>query len=390
MKSKIRIALVSNTAWSMYNFRLGLLYALRESGFEVTIIAPRDSFSSILVSEGFSYEHLPLENYSVNPIAEINTVRHLIKIYKKIQPDLIFHYTIKPNIYGSFAAKWCGIPSVAVTTGLGHLFSFKGGLVRWLTVELYRIAAKWSKSVWFLNQEDKKSFLVRNILPESKMKVIPGEGINIQHFSPIAKADNKNFTFLFAGRLLLDKGVVEFAEAARLIKQKYPRVNIEILGFIDPENPNAITYDEIDQWQNEGLLSYLGEASDVRIFLGNADCLVFPSYYGEGVSRILLEASSMQVPIITTDQIGCRDVVQHGENGLLVPIKSKEALFYAMEEMLLMPKEAREKMGEIGRRKILEKFDENLIIQIYLEEIKKILPLTINNQREKKNVSMPK
>lgn len=373
-KLPIRIAFVSNTSWSIYNFRLGLIRRLKELGYEVLIIAPKDSLSAKLVAEGFSFQSLYLDNYGSNPIRELRTMRQLVRIYRKYDIQFIFHYTIKPNIYGTLAAKRCGIPSVAITTGLGHLFSFTNKVFRNLTSLMYRFALRYSKEVWFLNKDDKKTFLQNKIVPEGKTFLLPSEGIDINWFK---SARNNSFTpplnFLFAGRIIWDKGLKEFAKAAAAIKKDYPDANFQLLGFIDPSNPNSVPFEKIEEWQRKGILKYLGESADVRPFIDNCTCLVFPSFYREGISRILLEAAAMSKPIITTDNVGCHEVVENGVNGFICKSKDSDDLINKIKTFLLLSHAERKQMGRNGRKKVIQEFDEEIVIREYLRTLKKYL-----------------
>ncbi len=373
---KRTIAIVSNTSWSIYNFRLGLIHHLKNLGFDVLVIAPKDAFSSILISEGFHYHHVDIQNYGINPFNDCKTVLQLIRIYRKYKVDFIFHYTIKPNIYGTCAAAWCKIPSIAVTTGLGHMFTFKNDLLRFLIVNMYRFAALLSKEVWFLNEKDKLTFIEHKIVSLKKAYILPSEGINTRYFMDDCQPLNpkiEKLTFLFAGRLIWDKGVGELVEAARYIKNKYDFVEFELLGFIDLKNPNSVMPEQITDWQEENILHYLGETTDVKSVLCHIDCLVFPSYYREGISRILLEAASMGKPIITTDNIGCREVVSDNETGFLCQPKNVKDLIEKIEVFIhLLPQEKKE-MGVKARQKMQLEFDEDIIIERYVKKINQYL-----------------
>lgn len=374
MSTNNKIVLVSNTSWSLYNFRLGLIRALNKEGYEVTVVAPRDSFTSKLISEGISYKELNIKNYSINPFDDLKLILQLFRIYKQIKPGLIFHYTIKPNIYGGIAAFLNKIPSILVTTGLGHLFEFKNFILRWITLFLYRIAAWMSKELWFLNENDRDVFVYKRIVRAKKAKVIKGEGINTFWFTPKKR---KNFhglqRFLFAGRLIWDKGVQEYVEAARIINSRHRNTKFEIIGFIDQSNPKSIPYEQIYKWQKEKTIKYLGETSDIRPFLNKANCLVFPSYYREGISRILMEAASMETPIITTDNVGCRDLVDDGVNGYLVEPKNVNDLVEKIESFLELSAEDKLVMGKMGRKKMVKHFEERLIIDEYLKTVDRYL-----------------
>lgn len=369
-----RIGIVANTSWSIYNFRLGLIRRLREEGYSVHLIAPQDSYSALLVAEGFRFHPIKMDRNGAYPLKDIHTFYQLYRIYKRNELDFIFHYTIKPNIYGSIAAAINNIPSIAITTGLGHLFSYSNPIVRWLTVQLYRFALLFSQQVWFLNQEDKEVFIQKRIVAEDKAFLLPSEGVNIKHFQPenYSFPEGRKITFLFAGRLLWDKGVGIFADAARIITQKYPNTRFELLGFVDVSNPNAISYDQIDDWQKEGILQYLGETEDVRPYLSQASCVLFPSFYGEGISRLLLESASMAKPIITTDNVGCREVVEHGVNGFLCQPRSTTDLIDKIELFLQLGEQQHRQMGLNGRKKMLREFDEDFIVNCYTLKLERI------------------
>ncbi len=365
----MRIAIVSNTSWSVYNFRLGLLRRLREEGCEVHIIAPKDSYSTLLIAEGFQYHPVSMHPNSTNPLQDIKTAVQLFRTYRKQRINFIFHYTIKPNIYGTIAAWLTRTPSVAITTGLGHLLHYKKVFTRVLAIFLYRLAARMSQQIWFLNDDDYRIFINKKIVPEYKTFILPSEGVNIQHFKPYftkVKATKKTVRFLFAGRIIWDKGVQQFVEAARIIRKRYPGTRFDMLGFVDPTNPNSVSYKQLNQWQAEGVIRYLGETEDVRPVLAETDCLLFPSYYREGVSRILLEASSMTVPIITTDNVGCREVVTDGYNGFLCAMRSTSDLVRAIEQFLALPERQRQQLGLNGRKKVIQEFDEQIILDCYL------------------------
>jgi len=370
MGKKKKIAIVSNTSWSVYNFRLGLIRRLQEIGYEISIIAPQDNFSAKLVAEGFNFHHIYTNNYSTNPLNDLRTLFQLKRIYQKNKFDFIFHYTIKPNVYGTLAARWCKIPSIAITTGLGRLFSFNNKVVKFLSTKLYQIAAKYSQQIWFLNQSDLDSFIKKGIISKEKTFLLPSEGIDLQKFKPTetySRRAQKKMTFLFAGRIIWDKGVKEFVEAAKMIRKQHGNIDFQILGFIDPSNPNAVPYEDIQRWQRKNIISYLGETEDVRPYLEEASCLVLPSFYNEGISRILLEAAAMGKPIITTDNVGCRDVVEDNFNGFICQPKDKDDLAQQILKFIELPFRDQEIMGINGRKVVIEKFSEERIINIYID-----------------------
>ena len=359
---------------------------MQDEGYIISVIAPKDNFTSKLVSEGIDYHEINMSNYGTNPFTEAKLIYRFFKLYKEIKPDLIFHYTIKPNIYGTIAAAYCRIPSIIVTTGLGHLFQFSNFMVRWITLFLYRVAAFLTKEVWFLNDNDRDIFIYKRIVRKSKTRVLKSEGINVEWFRP--RKDKKFYIdrFLFAGRLIWEKGIEEYVKAAERIKEKYPKVRFELLGFIDQSNPKSVPYDYINKWQKKKVVKYLGETTDVRPYLEKATCLVFPSYYREGVSRVLMEAAAMETPIITTDNVGCRDIVDHGKNGFIVEPQSVDSLVEAIEEFIGMDNQDKLVMGKLGRIKMEKEFSESNILNVYRSSIDKYL-FTPKKLEEKNPVS---
>lgn len=369
-KPKPTVALVANTSWSLYNFRLGLIRLLQKRGYKVLAIAPPDDFTGKLIDEGCHFEPVELDNYGTNPIKDFKSFRQFLRIYRKQKIDFIFHYTIKPNIYGSFAARLLNIPFIGIVTGLGQLFthySWKTTLARFL----YTIAFQSSKEVWFLNESDAAIFMELNIVPEFKIRHLPSEGVDMQYFKQYRYGlyTDHIFKFLFAGRMIIEKGIRDYVAAARILKRKNLNVEFQLLGFIDPKNPRSIKSKEINGWQQEGIINYLGSTEDVRPFLEKSDCMVLPTYYREGVPRILLEAASMQIPIITTDNVGCRQVVEDEVNGLLCRKQDPENLAKCMQKMVALDLEKRTQFGVLGRRRVYAFFNEKYTNRRYLKAL---------------------
>lgn len=385
-KLPTKIAIVTNSSWYTHNFRLGLLRRLKEIGFEVHVIAPKDHFSSKLIAEGFTFTHLPLSIYSTNPLKELNLIRSLIRIYRENNFDFVFHYTAKPNIYGSFAAWVTNVPSIAITTGLGVIRDRRTRISKSVLFFLYRIASFLSKEVWFLNNDDLGLFLQKKVVSRSKAFLLPSEGVNIIEYQPDFDKDlseKRSLKFLYAGRIVWSKGVKEFYEAALHFKNKGMKVEFSMLGFIVPEHPDAVSFNLVQQWHKDGVVEYLGETEDIRPYLKGTDCLVLPSYFGEGVPRVLLEGASMAVPIITTDFVGCREVVDDGVNGFLCEVRNQHDLIKKIEIFLSMSRIDRFKMGMEGRKKVLREFDEEIIIGHYLNVLSKYIDLKGIRKRSK-------
>jgi glycosyltransferase involved in cell wall biosynthesis len=365
-KRKKKIALVANSAWSVFNFRMDLIrhFLLR---FDVLVIAPRDEFADELKKAGCSYLAIDFNNRSENPLRDYSLFRSLEKIYRSERPDLIFHYVIKPNIYGSMAAARCDIQSVAVITGLGYTFDRHNWLNR-VVAFLYRRALKKAGEAWFLNEEDANVFLHRKLVSPEKVKILPGEGINTDYFfpqtnKPVARV--RAFQFLMSTRLLKSKGVGVYVEAARILKKKNRDIRFELIGFFEKNHPDSISEYEVRHWQKKGIIHYGGFAKDVRPFLRQADCFVFPSFYHEGIPRCLLEAAAMELPIITSQNTGCREVVQEGVNGFLTTPNSAAELAGRMEEMMALSSGQRLELGRKGRELVRARFGIERILAEY-------------------------
>lgn len=367
-----KLALVANTAWSMFNFRHGLLSHLINNGYQLTIIAPQDEFSDKLREMGCAVVDLSLEAKGTNPLQDLKLIHTLYDLYQKIAPDFIIHYTIKPNIYGSLAAKWAGIPSIAITTGLGYTFVNDNWVAK-VARGLYKLAFRCPKEVWFLNEDDRQVFLRYQLVSQEKAVLLHGEGVDLTHFAPQAQpvADGK-VRFLLIARMLWDKGVGEYVEAARIVHQQHPNAVFQLLGACGVANPSVIERSQIAQWEAEGLVEYLGTTPDVRSIIANADCVVLPSYR-EGIPRTMIESAAMAKLLIVTDAPGCRDVVLPGQTGYLCPVKDATALAACCEQIIVMSPEARAEMGAAGRRFMADTFDEKLVIEQYLNTLNKYL-----------------
>ena len=369
MTKKILISL--NTAWNLLNFRAGLIDDLIRSGYEVVAVAPKDEYVVKLELLGCRFVHLEMDNQGTHPIRDLLLLSRFFRLLKTEKPDLCLFYTVKPNVYGSLASSLCGIPFINNVSGLGAVF-IQGGWLRRFVSALYRLAFRNSNRVFFQNRDDLGLFLENNLVKAALTDVLPGSGINLHHFAPADDADRISlsppFRFLLIARMLKDKGVVEFVNAAQLLKESGVKAEFCLLGFLDVQNPAAISSEQIKEWTDQGFVKYLGVSDDVREYIASADCIVLPSYR-EGTPRTLLEAAAMGKPIITTNVVGCKEVVEHGFNGLLCEVKNAQDLAEKMKEMLLLSEDQRRLMGENGRLKMEKEFDENIVIQKYLQTI---------------------
>ncbi|MCE2790102.1 MAG: glycosyltransferase family 4 protein [Saprospiraceae bacterium] len=366
------IGLVTNTSWNVWNFRRELVDALVTEGFNVTIFAPEDEFSDTLQSQGYRLILLrKLHRKARNPIRDISFLLELRKLFATENIDLALLYTIKPNIYGAIAAWTLGKPSICTLTGLGYSFGNKPFLTLGVQM-LYKLSFRAANLVIFQNPDDATYFVTSNLVENTKIAVIPGSGVNVSDFYPISRNSDPCIRFLYTGRLLKDKGVIEFCEAASIISLKYPMAKFTLLGGEDDGNPAMLSDREWHKvYQNRQFVEIVGYQKNVRSFLETCDVYVMPSYR-EGLPKSTLEAMSMGKAIITTDVPGCRETVKHLQNGWLVKARSAQSLADAMESAILAGKEKLEVMGKISRKMAVEQFASHHIIQAYLGAIQRI------------------
>lgn len=377
---KIMIAL--NAAWNLVNFRTGLIRALVAEGYEVVAVAPPDEYVSRLNEPGCRYVPLPMDNKGTHPGRDLLLLWRFYHLLRRERPDVLLSYTIKPNIYGSLAAHALGIRVINNIPGLGTTFIRDTWLTK-LVRTLYRVALHRSVRVFFQNEDDRNLFVQDGLVPANVTDRIPGSGINLQRFSttavdyaaeraPSPMGDKERIRFLLIARMLWDKGVGEYVEAAREIRRRHAEVEFGLLGFLDVQNPTAISRLQMQNWVNEGAINYLGETDDVRPYIAASDCVVLPSFYREGVPRTLLEAAAMARPIITTDAVGCREVVEDGVNGFLCEPRNASDLGEKMARMVALSHDERLEMGRRGREKMVREFDEQIVIDKYLQAIRTV------------------
>lgn len=359
---KKRILVVANTTWNIYNFRLNIIRKLLDEGFEVIVMAPVDKF--IFYTEKMpQVHHIPLHHLyrdSVNPIQDMRLFFELLKVYRKYKPDLILHYTVKPNIWGGFAARLLRIPSVAVVTGLGYSLIHEGW-INFITSLLYKFSLPLHRKVIFENKDDKKLFEKEGLVSPGKSMAIKGCGVDTSFFSTNGDGRREDvITFSFIGRLLYDKGVEEFINAAQIVKNKTQNIQFWLIGEIDKENPSSIRNEDLMKWIRDPNIHYHGATENIRKFIEQSDCIVLPSYR-EGMPKVIMESMSMERPVITTDTAGCRETVDEKINGYLVPVRDSSALATAMLKFIDLSKEDKMKMGKAGRIKVLKEFDDRII-----------------------------
>jgi len=363
-----KIVICLNTSWNIYNFRLNLAKALKNAGYEMVLVAPYDVYSEKLKDE-FVYHDIYMNNKGTNPLEDIKTLLGFYNLFNKIKPDVVLSYTIKPNIYATLACSCLKIPIINNVSGLGTLF-IKKSFSSIIGKFLYRFAFKRSAWVFFQNKTDKNLFINSKLVNGQKTSVLPGSGVNLKKFNCVRNS-NKGLRFLFAGRLIGDKGIKEFIKAANLLSKSNPLLEFQIVGKLGYNNRTAISEKELNQWLNNPQIKYLGKKDNMQEIFKNADIMVLPSYR-EGLSKSLLEAASMKLPIITTDVPGCSEVVDEGKNGFLCKVQDANDLYTKMKKMISITEQQRLDMGNYSRKKVVKEFNEQIVIQNYQQKIKEI------------------
>jgi len=374
----MKILFTSNVSWAMIKFRHQLLVSLIEDGHELYIVAPKDDFVKELELIGCKCVDVKLSRKGVNPIEDLILLYTFYKIYQKIQPDIIFNYSIKPIIYGSIAAKIAKIPSVAVNIGLGFTF-INNSFITKISHKLYKFSLQFPQMVWFINEDDKNEFIKKGFVNVEKTLVLPSEGVDLKYFLPRQKT-NKDIVFLLIARMLLDKGIEEFYKAAKIIKIKYPNIRFQLLGNVDLENPRGVEEKILQGWVQEGIIEYLGYKKDVRSYIAESSCVVLPSYR-EGKGMTLIEAGAMQKPLIATNVEGCKDIVIDNYNGYLCRVKDEISLANKMEKFILDDEQKRLKMGLNSIEFIKNNFDVLKVIEIYKYYLKKENDMPISDSK---------
>ncbi|MCY9660969.1 glycosyltransferase family 4 protein [Paenibacillus chondroitinus] len=348
------------------NFYWDLIESLVQDGHHVTAVAPDTDAESALTAIGVRFIQIPIKNTGINPFYDIRSVCYLTRVLREERPDILCCYSIKPILYGSLAARMARSRRVFVTvTGLGYLFTerkWKQRLLLPLVTFLYRFAFQHCERAFFENPDDLRLFKQLGLIERNNTTIVNGSGVNLDKFTMTRNRPVQSqvpLTFILIARIIKDKGIYEYIEAARILKAKYPSVKLCLLGPFD-SNPSSISKTQVAKWMEEGVVNYLGEAADVRPYLRNSNIFVLPSYR-EGTPKSTLEAMAMGLPIITTDVPGCRETVIQDFNGLIVPVKNGGALAAAMERFILNP-QMTEVMGANSRELAESKYDVHKVI----------------------------
>jgi glycosyltransferase involved in cell wall biosynthesis len=368
----LRVALVINTSWNIWNFRASLVRALQAAGHEVLAIAPPDDYSARLETElGCRFVPIHMENKGTNPVKDALLTRRFYQIYQREKPDVVLHYTIKPNIYGSIAAKLAGIPSINNVSGLGTVFIIRNFVSR-VALRLYRFAFRFPHKVFFQNDDDRQLFLQHHLVRPEITGLLPGSGVDTMKFRPASSFTRQQpFVFLMVARVLYEKGIVEYFEAAKIVRAAVPGTRVQLLGGLDEAGGVGVPRATFEEWLKSGDIEYLGRSDDVASHLHQADCVVLPSYR-EGTPKTLLEAAAVGKPLVTTDVPGCRETVVDGHNGYLCQVRSGADLAAKMLQVLALPTPELERMAQASRQLAETKFDERLVLGQYLQAISEL------------------
>ncbi len=364
---KTKILFCDNTLWGLVNFRGEIIRDFLEKGCMVVLVAPEkeDKQMRTGIPQGVKYIPIRMGRTGVNPLKDINYFFRLLAIMKRERPDFVFNYTIKPNIYGSIAARLAGCNSTAMMAGLGYSFT-NPGLIARIARMLYRIGLSCSDHLLLLNDDNRKTVEKAHLCSPNKIIMLKGgEGVDVRRFRAY---DNNapSTTFLFIGRVLWEKGYGEFAEAARIVKSKHPETKFKVLGSLDPSYPKSVPEARIRQDEADGVLEYIGFTNNMdAIYRQKGVVVTLPSYYGEGMNRALMEACASGKPIITTNIAGCRELVDDGVNGFVVPTKDVEALASAMLDYMAMDDASKDAFSKASRVKAESDFDVADVVRVY-------------------------
>ena len=359
---KKRVLFLVNHDVVIYNFRLEIVEELLKEGYEVHISSPYGERIDDLVKIGSVFHEVNLDRHSKNPLGELKLIKEYRRLYKEVKPDIILGFTIKPNIYGAYVAKKRKIPFIANITGLGTALENQG-LSQKILIKMYKIAFKKVKKVYFQNEENMQ-FFKNHKIAIGKHELLPGSGVNLERF-PIKEYPSDDIVkFIFVSRIMKEKGIDQYLETARNIKEKYSKIEFHICGFCEAEYEG-----KLKEYNDKKIVIYHGMVRNVTDLLKDMHCLIHPTYYPEGMSNVLLEACATGRPIITTNRAGCREIVDDGINGFVVEEKNSKDLIEKVEKFLQLSNEERKQMGIAGRRKVEKEFDRKIVVKKYMKEI---------------------
>jgi glycosyltransferase involved in cell wall biosynthesis len=355
------ISLSANTSWYLFNFRKSTIARLLALGCRVVCLAPEDEYSDRLEQLGCEWYPLSMDNGGSNPVRDAALLLQLSRYYRRIRPAAALHFTVKNNVYGTWAARLFGVPAINNVSGLGTAF-IRSGWVSFVVRVLYRASQPFAAFVFCQNEEDQRLLVDRQLVPVERLALLPGSGVDLHRFNPsLRRGHDGDFRFLYAGRMLADKGLRELCEAIRQLREEGYDAMLWLCGFSDVSNVSAISVAELEQWGQEPCIEWLGPTDAIEGVLAEVDCVVLPSYR-EGLPRSLLEAGAMGLPVVATDVPGCRHVIEDGVNGLLCAPRDTASLKRALVRMLTLSEPERDALGAQGRSVVEERFSEARVI----------------------------
>lgn len=357
-----RILFLVNHDVVIYNFRLEIVERFITDGHEVHISSPYGERIDDLVRLGSKYHEIKMDRHGLNPFDELRILNHYKHLIRSIKPDICLGFTIKPNIYGAIAARKFKVPFVANITGLGTAVEMPG-IKQKIFVGLYKYAFRDIQRVFFQNEENKQFFVSRNIAIDKGM-ILPGSGVNLERYKYCDYPEDSVIKFAFISRIMKEKGIDQFLDAAIEIKKSHKKVEFHVCGFCEPEYDGRLQKED-----KKGNVIYHGMIRDVAGFMSRMHCIIHPTYYPEGISNVLLEACATGRPIITTDRSGCREVVEDGINGYMIPCRDSEKLVDSIEKFLTLQWKEKMRMGRNARTTVEEKFDRHIVVKKYVDEV---------------------
>lgn len=360
-----KVLILVNHDVVIYNFRKELVERLLEEKYEVYISSPYGERIDDLINMGCKYVEASISRHGTNIFEDAKLIKYYFNIIKKIRPNIVLTYTIKPNIYGGIACRFLKVPYIANITGLGTAVENKG-LMQNITINLYKSAFKKINCVFFQNAENMQFFIDKNISVD-KHRLVPGSGVNLQHFNVLDYPTDETIEFVFISRIMKEKGIDQYIEAAEYIRNKYSNTRFHICGFCEED------YEEkLNELQSKEIIEYHGMQRDIRKILSRTHGTIHPTYYPEGMSNVLLESAACGRPIITTNRSGCRETVDDGINGYIIEQQNSEDLIKKIEQFLKLSYEAKKQMGLCGRKKVEKEFDRQIVVDAYMNEIRNI------------------
>ncbi|MEP1035243.1 glycosyltransferase family 4 protein [Ekhidna sp.] len=366
----MKIAFVANTCWNIYNFRKGLVHHFLTNGDDVLVLAPEDEYSRKICDWGVRWIDTPLQGTGANPFSDLNYLRKLSKIFSSEKPEVILAYTIKANIYSSLAGKFHHVPVICNVSGLGTVFLVEGVKGK-IALLLYKLAFRFSKHIFFQNEDDKKLFTSIVKVENANTGILPGSGIDLELYKPVPFEEKATTSFVMISRVIIEKGVREYAEAASFFKSD-KNVTFTLIGKFDEEHSRSIDKRELNRWIESGWIKYLDHTDDIIQVINKHDAVVLPSYR-EGMSRTLLEGAALGRPLIATNVPGCREVVKDGYNGFLCDVKSANSLLGKLKLFLSLSKQERKELAVNSRTLVEKTYDERIVINMYDDVIRRII-----------------